>query len=42
MPSPQDAIRYLREHGITLTWDQATATLRAGTRETTTTTVKAG
>jgi hypothetical protein len=26
-----DIISYLREHRVTLTWDQAAATLRAGT-----------
>jgi site-specific DNA recombinase len=28
-----DVIGYLREHRITLTWDQAAATLRAGTSQ---------
>ena len=28
-----DIISYLREHRVTLTWDQAAATLRAGTNE---------
>jgi DNA invertase Pin-like site-specific DNA recombinase len=31
--SPEEAIGYLREHGITLAWDQATGTLRAGAPE---------
>ena len=31
--SPEEAIGYLREHQITLTWDQAAGTLRAGTAE---------
>jgi site-specific DNA recombinase len=31
--SPQEAISYLREHQITLTWDQAAGTLQAGTGE---------
>jgi hypothetical protein len=30
-PSPQEAIRYLRENETTLTYDQAAASLRAGT-----------
>jgi len=31
--SPEDVIRYLREHRITLTYDPASATLAAGTAE---------
>jgi hypothetical protein len=31
--SPEEMIGYLREHQITLTWDQAAGTLRAGTGE---------
>ncbi len=31
-----DVIGYLREHRVTLTWDQAAATLRAGSHEATT------
>jgi hypothetical protein len=31
--SPEEAIGYLREHGITLTLDQAAGTLQAGTTE---------
>jgi hypothetical protein len=30
---PEEAIGYLREHGITLTWDPAAGTLHAGTPE---------
>jgi hypothetical protein len=36
MPLPRsagDVIGYLREHQITLTWDPAAGTLRAGTSE---------
>jgi hypothetical protein len=32
--APQDVIGYLREHEVTLTWDPATATLRARAPET--------
>ena len=40
--SPEDAIGYLREHAITLTYDPAAGALHAGTAETAkTTTVKA-
>lgn len=31
--SPEEMIDYLRGHQITLTWDQAAGTLRAGTGE---------
>ncbi len=31
--SPDDAIRYLREHQISLTWNQAAGTVQAGTAE---------
>jgi len=31
--SAQDVIGYLREHGITLTWDPAAGTLQAGATE---------
>jgi site-specific DNA recombinase len=31
--SPEDAIGFLRERGITLTWDQTAGTLQAGTAE---------
>jgi hypothetical protein len=32
--APQDVIGYLREHEVALTWDPATATLRARAPET--------
>ncbi len=39
--SPEEAIRYLRDHQITLTWDPAAATLQAGTEAIKTITCKA-
>jgi site-specific DNA recombinase len=34
LAGPEEAIRYLRDRGITVTWDQDTGTLQAGTAET--------